>query len=862
MISDTGRESDILVARYEKVDRPIGMSVRSRLLFAIAAALGLAVFAVIVAGRAHDRSSRPLQIFEVEMRASGGTVAQLFWAADLRFVDQRSMRVPLRPASEGFQRLLFPIPSRGVRWLRFHPTDAPAEILIRGVRILALNGQVQQTLDPQSFKPTNQIASITRQGDVTRVVTTPAANEPFLLVALGCLDSPSLAKSLSLVTPAALVLASATTIVLLTACVVVIGIAAFRDRAAFRQVPGVGLPDGMQLRSKADGVAQSWWLAALWMAALFLVVFAASLLLMREHPLTVPFWDQWDAEARGLYIPFDACSLAWGQMFQLHNEHRVFFTRLLALDLLVANGQWDPRLQQVVNAAMHALTSVVLAAALWIASERRRLDLVVFSGAMAFALPSSWENALMGFQSAFYFQELLSILALWLMTAYRAGSGPWYLGLSCAVCGLFTAAGGVLTPLAIILVVALKLANDRREWRESLVTVGAAGAVLAAGIALASPPLAHHEVLRAKTLGDFAGALGRNLAWPWIGYPGLSVVMWLPIGALLLVAMVRRRETTGFERFIVGLGAWAALQAGAVAYGRGAGAPSPAPRYQDFLSLGFVANTMALVAFLDRARRGTAARGLAIAALVGWLLVSVIGVDHLATRALADLKVWRQYWSAHAVNVRRFIITDDRAEFVSKQPLIELPYPDAQSLVSVLQDPFIRRILPETVREPVHVEPHAVTNDAFVPEGWYPATPRDPLEAHAWGSFSAQGHRAQGRFESLPVAACRGSRLRFQMSGYLGRPGHYMALREIRSGRDLPVRPAEVAELSWIETLVPCPDGPFAFIAVDANPDSWFAFREPVEVAWASPVAESLIAASAGLLFVALAMAVLAARWT
>jgi hypothetical protein len=822
------------------------MSARRRLPFAIVAALGLATFVVIVAVRSRDRSPHPPQILEVEMRATAGTFAQVFWAADLHFVEEHSVRAPFQPASGAFQRLLFPLPSLGVRWLRFDPTDAAGEILIRRVNLLALNGQVQHTLDPQSFKPLNQIASITRQGDVTRVVTTPG-DDPGLLMALGCLETPSLPDRMSLVTPAAFVVVGATSMLLLTACIVVIGV------AAFRHGPGAGPP---------DAGARSWWRPALWLAALFLVVFAAKLLLMREYPLTVPFLDQWDGEARGTYIPLNECSLTWGQMFYLHNEHRIFFTRLLALALLGVNGQWDPRLQQVVNAAMHALTSVLLIAMLWTASERRRLDLLVFTGAMTFALPFAWENTLMPFQSAFFFQEIFSILALWLMTTYRAGSGAWYLGWSCAACGLFSAAGGVLTPLAIILVAGLKLANDRREWRESLITFGAAGAVLAVGIALASPPLADHEMLRAKTVADFAAAVGRELAWPWIDHQRLSVVMWLPIGSLLLVALLRRGETTAFERFIAGLGAWVALQAGAIAYGRGAGVPPPAPRYQDFLSLGFVANTMALVAGLERARRGTIARWLAMGALVSWLLVSIAGVDHLVTGALGSLSVWRQYWSAHAVNVRRFIMTGDRTEFDSKQFPSELPYPYAQSLASSLQNPYIRLILPPTVREPVHVEPRVVTNDAFVSEGWDPATERDPLETHAWGSFSAKGQRAQGRFESQPIAHCQGSYLRFQVSGYLGQPGHYLALTELRSGRDLPVRPRELARERWILALVPCPDGPFTITAVNERPDSWFAFREPIEIAWASRMAEALIARSAGLLLVALAMAVLAVRWT
>ena len=35
-------------------------------------------------------------------------------------------------------------------------------------------------------------------------------------------------------------------------------------------------------------------------------------------------------------------------------QHRVVFTRLLALGLLSLNGRWDPQLQQVVNAGLHA----------------------------------------------------------------------------------------------------------------------------------------------------------------------------------------------------------------------------------------------------------------------------------------------------------------------------------------------------------------------------------------------------------------------------------------------------------------------------------------------------------------------------
>jgi hypothetical protein len=827
------------------------MTGRSRLLFAASAVLALAllmVIVIVVARAGRDRSSRAPRTFEIEMRVSAGTTAQIFWAADARFVGERSIQVPLRPTTEGFQRLRFPLPGSGIRWLRYDPTDAAGEILIAGVRLLDADGQVLETFDPRSFRPLNQIASITPQGGLTKVVTAPAATDPSLILAFGRVDHFSLWSDLALVKPSSLALAAVAALALLSACLVVIG------RAAL----GPGNPD-----ASPAVPGPSRWRSALWLTMLFLVVFSAKLLLMRDNPSRAPFWDQWDSEAAVLFVPFNDNSLSWRTMFDFHNEHRVFFSRLLALGLLAMNGQWDPRLEQVANAAMHSLTAVLLSAMFWMAGERRRLDLLVFASAVTFALPFGWENTLIGFQSAFYFLILFSLLALWLTTASRPGTGPWWLGWSCAVCGLFTAAGGVITPAAIAGVAALKFAGDRREWREAVINVGAAAVVMAIGMALASAPLAHHAALKARTLAEFGLALAQDLSWPWLDRPRLSIVMWLPLGALLAAAALRRARTTALERTAVGLGLWVVLNAGAIAYGRGAGAGLPATRYLDFLSLGFVVNVVAILTFLDRTRASTLARNIATGALVGWLVFAMVGVDRLVGRSLTNLtSVWRQFFAAHAANVRGFLITDDLRTFVSKRPLVELPYPDPNRLATLLQDPYIRRIMPAGVRKPLQVEPRVSTNEAFVPDA--PATlPRDPLQ-RVWLSLSGQGRKAQGRFVSQPLTCQLGERLKFEVSGYLGWEHQYLAIKDLRTGRDVEVIPAQLARESWTDVTVPCPPGPFEIVAIDETDGSWFGFREPVEIGWASTIAESLIQHSRGPLVVLLTLAVLglAIRWT
>ena len=569
-------------------------------------------------------------------------------------------------------------------------------------------------------------------------------------------------NNLSLVTPVSLALACGAAIALLGACVLVIG------RAVLDREQDVG---------PSTTPAPSRWRSVAWLTALFLIVFSAKLQIIRDNPATAPFWDQWDGEARVLFVPYSESSLAWRTMFDLHNEHRVLFTRLLALGLLEANGQWDPRLETVVNAAMHSLTAVLLASVFWISSGRRRLDLLVFVCALVFVLPFAWENTLMGFSSNFYFLLLFSVLALWLTTRYRVATAPWWLGWLCAVSGLFTAAGGVIVPAAIAGVVVLKLAGDRRGWREAVINGGAAALVLALGIAVASPALAYHEMLRAKTVTDFLGALTQDLAWPWIGRPRMSAVMWLPLGALLAAAWLRRAKTTELERLVVGFGIWAVLTACALAYGRGAGAAVPAYRYMDLLSLGFITNAVALVAILERARAGTVARHIALGTIMVWLVVAIVGLDRLTGRATIDLGAWHPLFTAYAANVRRFMVTGNVTEFVSKQPLVELPYPDSNRLATLLLEPAIRRILPAAVRRPLHVEPRVITNDAFV-MGGPPAGSMlsDPL-ARSWSSLSDQGKRAQGRFESQPLACQLGGRLKFQVSGYRGWKGQYLPSR-------------------------------------------------------------------------------------
>jgi hypothetical protein len=815
------------------------MTAPPRRLIWITGGLLILLLLIVVFRPEGTSSTSQFWTFEVELRAASGTSAQLFWTSDGNFSEKQSAREPIQGGAPN-RTLRFTLP-RGVRQLRLDPTDAPGDVVIGRMALRDAAGRVLTTFTAESLTSPHDVASITPKGNETLIVA--SGSDPWVILLVGGLPLAFNAGTGWPFTDVSLVLASLAAVGLLAACFLAIALDL--------------------VRAARDGtLASSGPWAWIWLPVVFLLVFSAKLVLIREFPVTSPYWDQWDAEARNLFLPYYNSGLSWSQMFQFHNEHRIFFSRLLALDLLLMNGQWDPRLQQVVNAAMHSVTAVLLLAIVWRGLAWRRLELLAALIVPIFALPYAWENTLIGFQSQFYLFVLFSLLGLWLTTAFRAGSAAWWLGWACALCGLFNVASGILLPIVIAGVAVLEIMNPLRRWRELVLALAGAAALLVLGVLTASPPLPYHEPLKATTAGRFFAAFLHNMAWPWVESPAAGILMWLPIAAFLVILLIRQGRTSTFERFAIGLAAWVLLQAAALAYGRGGGALVPAPRYHDFLSLGFVANTLILIVAVRRMRAGPMRKGLAALMLIGWSGAALAGFDALTGASIMMLNSFRPHWEAQAANVRRFVLTGDGQELKS-QPPSDLPYPSADSLIALLEQPTLRRLLPAAVRQPLRVQPRTVTNEAFVPYGAYPTTPNDPMRP-SWGSYTGRGDASSGKFESLPMTCERGEHLSVPVAGYLGLADVHLTVRNVTTGETYEIKPPRVAREEWVNGTVPCPEGPFVLVAADRSDAylSWFAFREPVETGWASLRAEALIDNSLRLMVGALVLMLVALKVT
>src|ERR1700757_4078592 len=72
-----------------------------------------------------------------------------------------------------------------------------------------------------------------------------------------------------------------------------------------------------------------------WAPSLFLLGFGMKLLMMQRCINPLPYFDQWEAEAAAIYVPYYEHVLGIADFFHAQNEHRIFITHVYDLALLL-----------------------------------------------------------------------------------------------------------------------------------------------------------------------------------------------------------------------------------------------------------------------------------------------------------------------------------------------------------------------------------------------------------------------------------------------------------------------------------------------------------------------------------------------
>ena len=576
-----------------------------------------------------------------------------------------------------------------------------------------------------------------------------------------------------------------------------------------------------------------------WAASLFLVGLGAKLWLIHRFGSPFPFLDQWEVEAADLYIPWFAGHLSLADLFRAHNEHRLFFTRLYSLGLLLLNGQWDCQLQMVVNAIIHSATTAGFGWVLASMLGRKYWRLIWPLLALYLACPFAWENTLWGMENQFYFLLIFSLLCIWLLALHEPLSRLWWLGAIVAVAALFTAASGFLAVVAVLCLSVLEL-HGSSDWRRQLPTWMLCALIAVAGLLLKGnvPGAAH--IMAARSIGDFLQTLGKNLAWPWVTMPLFALCNLFPISLLLWRRWRERAPASRAEKLVLGIAAWVFLQSLATAYARGAHGAAPESRYMDCLALLVIVDALSIALLLTRSSELVVHSrfcriGFAVCALL-WL----IGLGLLSSfdlRIALPLRAAQQ--QNQLANTLAFLASDDEQLFTHKQSA-DVPLPDTTRLAAILRNPDIRRILPAGARTPLKVLPANGGDHGFVLNGCASTNLMSPVEP-CWGSYSGPAQKPQAKFESLPVPKSTLPFLEIPVAGDLGAPGLSLELVDLTTGKSIAVKPPLNSQGEWVNVDVPAPVGDFKIVAKDESANQWFAFRSPRELGrlsfWATKTA-------------------------
>lgn len=132
---------------------------------------------------------------------------------------------------------------------------------------------------------------------------------------------------------------------------------------------------------------------------------------MCTHWVAVPFWDEWETPGAQL-AHYCRGSLNWADLFGQHNEHRLFFPRLIWLPLAILAG-WDVRYEMILTFVLVCVGAAGLARLLQVSGPLRTTG-VIFSAILSLLLfsPREYETFLVGTQGQTFVPTVALIFAL------------------------------------------------------------------------------------------------------------------------------------------------------------------------------------------------------------------------------------------------------------------------------------------------------------------------------------------------------------------------------------------------------------------------------------------------------------------
>lgn len=581
----------------------------------------------------------------------------------------------------------------------------------------------------------------------------------------------------------------------------------------------------MKALTKSSNVQLSQITYYLLLIAVGLILFGLKLMVIRYFGNPTPFWDQWDAEAAGLYKPFLDKTLSLGDLFKAHNEHRISTTRIISLLMLEVNGIWNPILQMIINAIMH-VTSILLLVVTAVKAIRRKnlIALLIFS-LVFFSIPYGWENTLAGFQSSFYLVILFSILSLWLTITSSVFSRKWWTGLSCGFLAFFSLASGVFTMIsiaAIYLIICISRGISRGESNKKYLLIGVFCLSLSLIGVLLTPNVDHHSELKASSVSQFIISFTEIFSWPLPPHMFSSIFRNLPSFLFLVTILLKRPMATDKKWFITGLVFWSAGIGLSIAYGRAVGSMSP--RYLDLYIFSIFANFICLLSLINEPSNKHKSL---IFLLIIWILAITSSLFGYSINTVpAQVSEKKNSSIVQERNLKGYIYSGDKKTLYQKSKL-DIPYPSPDRLSLLVDDATIQNILPSNLRR--RIPCNFSNNDnsqGYIKDGFYPTVPK--ISDKTLGSYNLSGNFFTGQATIKCESYSSLTPIIIPVTGY---PKDFsMNISIIQNGAKMPVIIYKNPNETWTNAYSFVNNGSFTISLTDGSTEKWFAIGEPVVI--------------------------------
>ena len=196
---------------------------------------------------------------------------------------------------------------------------------------------------------------------------------------------------------------------------------------------------------------------------LIIIIYFYKLVLIYFFGSNIPYWDQWDAEAWYLYKPYIEGKLRLSDLFSAHNEHRIFFSRIIFLTIYEITNGWYPILQMMINGLIHIFALIIFTGL--ITNNQKEIKQLIFFLLILYIFPFSYGNTLFGFQSQFYLVILFSLISLNILLKESINIRKEIIGFGLIILTFFTSASGVLTTLSLIPGKILAYYKSRKKYK-------------------------------------------------------------------------------------------------------------------------------------------------------------------------------------------------------------------------------------------------------------------------------------------------------------------------------------------------------------------------------------------------------------